>query len=302
VPAPDLSERIRDFHPLEARVTITLWVTSLALSLMDFGGAQFDFLVPSAKNWPGTIGALFTACLLHGDGLHLFFNLVMTWRLGVIAEGLIGSAGLGFFVVLCGFGSGAIQWAFSGPYVGLSGIVYGIFGLLWALDRWHPQSKGFLNPGATRLMVGWFFFCILLTQAEIWRVANLVHGFGALLGVIFGWSLSKRADQRGWRWFAFPGATLVCVLIPLLTTPKPIKLDRAWSALGKGNQALESDQPQAAEAHFREALEHYDLPGAHWNLSIALRHLGRAQEAAREQDLALEMDPSLDRLSNQQEQ
>lgn len=302
MPAPDLSQCIRDFHPLEARVTITLWVASLALSLMRFSGSQFDFLIPNAETWPGSIWALFTTCLLHGSGLHLAFNILWTMRLGTMLESLIGSAGLALCIVLTGLGSGAIQWAFSGPYVGLSGIVYGFFGLAWALNRWHPLADGFLDRSVTQTMVIWFFLCILLTETGTMAIANLAHGFGALLGAVLGWSLSHRADQRGWRWFAFPAATLTCVLIPLLITPKPVRTSRAWHALGLGNQALNRHDAQGAEAYFRTAIERDDLAGAHWNLSIALRQLGRVDESQREHDLALKMDPGLDSLSGKLKQ
>lgn len=302
MPAPDLSQRVRDFNPLEARVTITLLVTSLALSLMNFSGAQFDFLIPSAKAWPGSIWALFTTCLLHGGGLHLAFNLLWTLRLGTMVESLIGSTGLALCIVLTGFGSGAIEWAFSGPYVGLSGILYGFFGLVWALNRWHPQASGFLDRSVTQTMVIWFFICILLTETGALPIANLAHGFGAILGAVLGWSLSYRADQRGWRWFAFPAASLACVLVPLVMTPKPVLLQRASEAVSLGIAALDREDPIAAEAYFRQAIEHADLAEAHWDLSIALRQVGRFEEAAREHALALKMKPNLDQYSGKQEQ
>lgn len=134
----DLLEQVREQHPLDARVNTTVIVASIALSAMRFMGSDLDLLIPSPETWPGSIWTLFTTCLLHGDWLHLLFNIFWLLRLGTAAEGLIGSLGMAFFLLFTGLGSGALQWTFDGPYVGLSGIVYGVFGLLWGIQPLAP--------------------------------------------------------------------------------------------------------------------------------------------------------------------
>lgn len=308
-----LLEQVRGQHPLDARVNTTLLVASMALSAMRLMGSDLDFLIPSPASWPGSIWTLFTTCMLHGDWLHLLFNLFWLLRLGTAAEGLIGSTGMGFFLVLTGLGSGALQWAFDGPYVGLSGIVYGAFGLLWALDHWHPQGRDLMDGQTKALLVIWFFLCLLLDSTGAMGVANWAHGIGALLGAVLGWSLSRPADQRGWRWFAFPLASMGCLLVPLLHTPAPVTLAHAARLFGQGTLKVQDGQDayergdtttglahfQEAESILRASIEVRPIPSAFFNLSIALRALGKKAEGDAMLAKAIELNPELGKKSGE---
>ena len=310
----DLLERASSKHPFDARANTTILVASIVLSAMRLVGSDFAFLIPAANTWPSSVWTLFTTTLLHGDWLHLIFNVFWMLRLGTATEALIGPLAMAFFVVFAGMGSGAVEWAMSGPYVGLSGIVYGLFGLLWALDRWHPGGRGLMDSQTTNMLVLWFFLCILLSQSGQLAIANYAHGLGGLLGAVLGWSLSRPADSRGWRWFTFPLASMACVALPLLITPRPV-IHAQWSALFvEGTLAIQEvekaqdggykvDVPTLlakAEEALRASLDVREDPDALWNLSITLLRQGKINEGLEMKERALELDPSLAETNSKQ--
>ena len=85
--------------------------------------------------WSGQLWRPLTSCLLHGNVLHLVFNLYWLWIFGAMLEGVFSSARMFCIVILLAVGSSLAQYALSGPGIGLSGVVYGLFGLLWVLRR-----------------------------------------------------------------------------------------------------------------------------------------------------------------------
>ena len=64
--------------------------------------------------------------------------------------------------------------------VGLSGVVYGLFGLLWVLSRRDSRFRDAMDRQTVQLMVAWFFLCIVLTITGAWKVANVAHGAGCV--------------------------------------------------------------------------------------------------------------------------
>jgi len=136
--------------------------------------------------WDGELWRLITGSFVHAGILHLIFNAYWTWRFGSVIEGWMGSVRfLGFFTLVA-LGSSAAQFVISGPGVGLSGVAYGLFGILYALRR----SKGFaaqqMNRQIVSLFVGWFILCVILTYTNVWSVGNVAHGAGAVLGWLVG--------------------------------------------------------------------------------------------------------------------
>jgi len=135
---------------------------------------------------------LISSILPHGGLIHLGFNLYWTWIFGTIVEerlGIFATAGL---VLLIGAGASAAEYALISGGMGLSGVLYGLFGLLWVLKGRDPRFLGTLDPGTTRLLVGWFFLCIVLTWLNILNIANVEHGAGAAIGAALGLGVAAR--------------------------------------------------------------------------------------------------------------
>ncbi len=268
-------------HPLDARATITLIVLGGTLSLMAFQGADLEVLLLDERAWKQRPWTVLTSVLFHGNAMHLGFNLLVLWQLGRVVEAIWGTWRTVLFLLFLAAGSNSAQWALSGPSVGLSGVVYGLFGLLWAASRWHPDKLGLLNPSVTRMLVGWFFLCIVLTETGTLRVANVAHGSGALLGAALGWSLSGPRDRRGWRWLLFPGMTLLFVLAGQFGRPYlNFTESRAREIFAIGYNQEIAGQNQAALESFIEAIQILpDFEEAWWNRGVCLQKLGRSEEA-----------------------
>jgi membrane associated rhomboid family serine protease len=273
--------RALDRHPSDARAIITLIVLGTTLSLMAFNGADLDALVLHERTWHLRPWSVATATLLHGSAMHLGFNMMVLWQLGRVVEAIWGTWRTTVFLLFLAVGSNSAQWALGGGAIGLSGVVYGLFGLLWAASRWHPDKQGLLNPSVTRMLVGWFFLCILLTETGTLRIANVAHGSGALLGAALGWSLSGPRDRRGWRWLLFPALTLLFTLAGQFGRPYlNYSPSRAREVFAIGYTQEQAGDDQAALASFREATRILaDFEEAWWNQGVCLQGLGRMDEA-----------------------
>ena len=87
-------------------------------------------------------------------------------------------------IALFALGSGSLEFAFALGGVGLSGVGYGLFGLLWVLSRRDDRFRDAVDQKAVQLFVVWFFFCIAMTVMHIFSVGNIAHGAGAVLGIL----------------------------------------------------------------------------------------------------------------------
>jgi membrane associated rhomboid family serine protease len=133
---------------------------------------------------------LLTSALPHINVLHLIFNLSWLWVLGTKIERVLGHLSTLLLFLILAIGSGAFEYAFLGPGVGLSGVGYGLFGLLWVLSARDPRFAGAMDRPTMNLFVGWFFLCVVLTVAKVWAVGNVAHGSGAILGILIGFAIT----------------------------------------------------------------------------------------------------------------
>jgi len=275
------SEPVLDPHPLDYRATILVCVAAAGLSFKYFQGYDMGALLIRYESWPQEPWRLLTACLLHGGWLHLIFNLVWTWRFGKIIEPIFGLFPTLGMLLLFGAGSMAAQWAFRGSAVGLSGVLYGMFGLLWALDRFHPKYRGVMDPRTTELLVVWFFLCIGMTILGWFPVANIAHGVGALLGGLVGMSLSPFEKRRATGRFGL-GATIVLVTL-LSTVGRPyvnLSKQHAYELAYDAYVELEDGRyERAIELLERSVAIDPDYAPAWHNLGFAYQEVGRLQEA-----------------------
>lgn len=103
----------------------------------------------------------------------------------------------------------AAQWLAGTPSVGLSGVVYGLAGFLYAWRGKSSVAATLMNPSTVRTLVMWFLICIFATQADVFGVANWGHGGGALWGYAAG--IASQSARRPLAFAAVLTATLVLV-------------------------------------------------------------------------------------------
>jgi len=58
------------------------------------------------------------------------------------------------------------------------------------------RFRGWCGFSTINLFVVWFFLCIFLTYTGVWRVGNVAHGMGALLGALLGFCIVAQGSRR----------------------------------------------------------------------------------------------------------
>ncbi len=173
-------------------VTIALVALSSIVSLTALfatdGQALFQLLwldkpaVAAGEYW-----RLWTVTLLHGDLLHLLFNMYALWLVGPIVERWYGRVRfLGFYLACAAAGSTA-SFVFGGdvPAVGASGAVFGLFGMLLAAGRVHHpvdrQSRGLVGQLGMLIMIN-----LVFGFASGGSIDNAAHLGGLFAGLWLG--------------------------------------------------------------------------------------------------------------------
>ena len=214
-------------------VTLIIAAVAVALELVSFIDPDHrEFFASTCRLgmlspiWSGELWRPFTSCILHGSPIHVAFNAYWVLIFGSALEPRFGSLRyLGLFVLL-GYVSMMPEFLLSNldtPLdeqaggVGLSGIVYGLFGLLWMGRRWRPEFEAVCNNDTVNLLIAWFFICIVLTRLEMLRIANIAHGAGAIFGVLYGLALYDTRLRK--RWIAAAGAATLLVLATVIACP-----------------------------------------------------------------------------------
>jgi membrane associated rhomboid family serine protease len=189
-PAPRLSEIPR--YPIVAGTGLL----AIGVTLAWWAKVDVPPLFATAMIRRGELWRLVTSMLPHAGILHLAFNIYWLWAFGTLVEEVFGHLKTAALILLFAFGSGAWEFALARGGVGLSGVGYGLFGLLWMLARYDQRFSDAIDARTVQLFVGWFFFCIVATVTNIMSVANIAHGTGAVLGILTGLAMA-RPDGRG---------------------------------------------------------------------------------------------------------
>lgn len=131
----------------------------------------------------GELWRLITPIFLHGGFLHFFFNAMALRDLGLVIESRIGSAKyLVMIIAIAAISNSAEHLMTHHPFVGMSGVVYGLFGYAWIRGRLEPDCGLSLTKNVVTYMLAWFFLCILVIPG----IANWVHAGGLATGALFG--------------------------------------------------------------------------------------------------------------------
>ncbi|MBN1998051.1 rhomboid family intramembrane serine protease [candidate division KSB1 bacterium] len=155
-------------------------------------------LTPSHLVHHFRIWQLFTYLFLHGNLLHIFFNMFALWVFGCELERYLGSKKFLRFYLITGVGAGLlsvmISWNSSVPIIGASGAIYGVlvgFAVLWP-NRIITLLLFFILPIQIKakylvsVLVGISLFSGI--QSHLFgvfdRVAHFTHLGGAMIGFL----------------------------------------------------------------------------------------------------------------------
>ncbi len=131
----------------------------------------------------GEIWRLITPTLMHFSALHIIFNLVWWWILGLDIEQKLGLGMLLAIYLTTGIISNLAQFWVSGPnFGGLSGVVYGLFGFVWWMG-WLRPDKGL---SLSKPLIGFMLLWLVIGYADVlWiNMANTAHLTGLISGCV----------------------------------------------------------------------------------------------------------------------
>lgn len=263
---------------------VTSGIALLAIAVTAFdklGNRSIEPLVMSSVAFQREPWRLFTSALPHGDLLHIAFNVYWLWVFGTLIEEVLGGFRLLGLVLLLACGSAAAEYALFSGGIGLSGVGYGLFGMLWVLSRKDKRFREGVDERTVQLFVLWFFLCIGATITKVYRVANVAHGVGALLGILAGAAIAFQGSKR--TLFGAGAAVLTAlslaggsVLRPYINISSSGGIDSAIM----GYEALQEGRNQDALEHYRRAIEINDKQASYWfNKGIAHERLSQMDEA-----------------------
>lgn len=157
--------------------------------LVLFGANYGPFILQQEEIW-----RLFTAIFLHVSILHLFFNAMALYSLGLEMERLYGPDRFIIIYILSGLFGNLASLALRGSEllsVGASGAVFGIIGTTLAYFLLHRETFGQLGRQRvtnTLVVIGFNLFL----GFTIPGIDNMAHIGGLIAGFALGYGLAPR--------------------------------------------------------------------------------------------------------------
>ncbi len=142
----------------------------------------------------GLIYTPLTALFLHGNLMHILFNMWALFQLGHIVEGVYGMKWYLIFYFITGISGSLSAAAFSNAStIGSSSAIFGLVGILFTLGLKDD------TPVALRSITGYSLLPIILINLflgfSIPGISNAAHIGGLVAGAIIGW-FAKPAYAR----------------------------------------------------------------------------------------------------------
>jgi GlpG protein len=137
----------------------------------------------------GQVWRLVTPAIMHGGFIHILFNMWWLKDLGSAVEHRQSTRFLIAFFLITAIASNVLQYVLSGPrFVGMSGVVYALFGYVWIRGRFDPSSGYGMTQTTIVIMIGFFILC---WTGLVGPIANWAHTGGLVAGAVWGFVASK---------------------------------------------------------------------------------------------------------------
>ena len=177
--------------PFVTYTVIGLCVIVYVWELTDLRAVEAALVGPLQNGGIGAAWTLLAATLVHSPSnpTHIIFNLMAFSVLGRLIETIYGSFRLALLLIALAWVASATQLEFGGLGIGLSGVVYGIFGFMIGASPRNPFLWWFVKKNAP-MLIGWAVLCVILSQTRVLAIGNWAHFsglfYGAICGLIYG--------------------------------------------------------------------------------------------------------------------
>jgi membrane associated rhomboid family serine protease len=271
-------------------------ILAIGVTIAWWSKVNVSLLFPTAMIRRGELWRLLTSNFPHANILHLVFNIYWLWVLGTVVERVYGHLRTTALIVLFALGSGCFQFAFARGGIGLSGVGYGLFGLLWVLSKRDDRFRNSISQKTVQVFVVWFFFCIATTVMRIFSVGNIAHGIGAVLGILAAFAITTPRSRTA------IAATVGAILLFGLwgsTLGRPrinLSAGAGYEEEKWGYDALLADRNEEAVRWLRDGVLYQPKLAVNWfNLGIAYQRLGKHADASAAYQRAHELEPNNDK-------
>lgn len=281
---------------LAINILIFIVMVASGVSFIDPRGR--DVLRWGADYGPYTLGGqywrLITSMFLHFGIIHLAGNMWCLWSLGQLTERLLGSISVLVLYLLTGIGASLLSlgWDPMRVSAGASGAIFGLAGALISVLYFGQLG---LQPEGRRKLLGYVvrFAFINLVFGLTGHIDNMAHLGGLVTGLLMGLFLARtfnlapeeRPSKRRMI-FVFSAVVLLALFVPVA------KAKQYAVELGQGETALVHKDLNAAIAHLQKYVAaRPDDPIGHTLLGSAFQEADRFNEAAKEYERSLEIEP-----------
>jgi len=173
-------------------------------------GAHQPFYVQTCGQWWRVVSANF----VHLDLLHLLMNCVAAFMLIPLAGSTLGVHRTWAIFIFSGIAALTASDLFGYWGGGASG---SLCGLVLALAVWGYRRGGFEGRALQRRMLIWAAVILFIGLLPFFRIDNVAHAVGFIVGGLLGWPASSvRArggrDDKLWRATSLAGLLLVVVV------------------------------------------------------------------------------------------
>lgn len=297
------------------RVTIVLIVVNLLVFfiMVSQGVSAFSPTAETVLKWGADYGPLtlhgqwwrmIASTFLHFGIIHLGFNMVVLFSIGLFLENLAGRVRFVVLYLVCGLGGSAasLAWHPSTVSAGASGAIFGLYGALLGFLLRH---RGSIAPEALASQRKWALTFIGYNLLYGLRpgVDMAAHLGGLATGFVLGLFLIEPASSRNegapaanWRVPLAFACGLALIVVPVMALPKPddylAEYRRVAEVEEKAIELYNSSTKQwetgkITEEQYADILEKQILPP--WRTeSEAMEKLRVSREQAAEQQVLVE--------------
>lgn len=279
-------------------INIAVFIAMVALGVSAFDPDTQQVLHWGADYGPYTLGGqywrLITSMFVHFGIIHIFGNMWCLWSLGRLAERLLGSFSVIGIYLLTGVGASlaSLSWDPMRISAGASGAIFGIAG---ALITTLYYGKHNLPPESVRRLLGYVvkFSLLNLLFGLKAHVDNMAHLGGLVTGLLIGLFLARTFTSSVEEQSPQRRTVLAVSALVILVLCVPIVKAKSYAVeYGKGQLAFDQKDYKATVEHMQKyTTERPDDDYAHAVLGTSFQALGRFDDAAREYEHGLALNP-----------